>query len=160
MVLLLLFLDCTVVVDKDECPVELGILLAICACIAWTQIALSRVNPELEEQMVDKAYKHTSGSYSGRVVLDGDSCNPLSNVSPYNACFFSCTHCHGRLLRCGETSTQLPRSRLKRLWEMSFRIGSDMVDKNAPMHALNQASTGYSSCRRQPERANIKTPLQ
>jgi hypothetical protein len=38
------------------------------------------------------------------------------------------TYCHGRLFLCGETSTQLPRKRLNLRWDISFRIGSDMVD--------------------------------
>jgi len=37
-------------------------------------------------------------------------------------------YCQGRLLRCGETKTQLPRRILNRRWDMSFRIGSDMAE--------------------------------
>jgi len=51
------------------------------------------------------------------------------------------TYCHGRLLRCGETSIQLPRSRLKRLCEMSLSIWSAMVNKNLS-NGAQRGSTG------------------
>ena len=52
------------------------------------------------------------------------------------------THCQGRLLRCGETSIQLPRSRLKRRCEMSFSIWSAMVDKSGNSNVAQGGSTG------------------
>jgi hypothetical protein len=52
---------------------------------------------------------------------------PLQIISFSNQHTSHITHCHGRLVRCGETNIQLPRSKLKRLWEMSFKTGSVIV---------------------------------
>ena len=55
---------------------------------------------------------------------------PLRGISPVsNNNLSEHAYCHGRLVRCGETNTQLPRSWLKRLWEMSFKTGSAMLTK-------------------------------
>jgi len=53
----------------------------------------------------------TDGSYAGSSILLAASCWP----------------CHGRFVRCGDTSTQEPLSALKRRWEMSSRMASGML---------------------------------
>jgi hypothetical protein len=75
--------------------------------------------------------------------LDGDSCSPLCNVSTYARYRTSIAHCQGRLLRCGETSTQLPRSRLNLRCEMSFKMGSDMAGKRAAVPARGSGAKAY-----------------
>lgn len=55
-------------------------------------------------------------------------------------------YCHGRLVRCGETKTQLPRSKLKRLWEMSFKTGSVMVARILPVQKAGWAEAVLGAC--------------
>ena len=59
----------------------------------------------------------------GRGLLHASVWSQYDGHADYNGN----AHCHGRFVRCGDTNIQLPRSRLKRLWEMSFSTGSVMM---------------------------------
>lgn len=67
------FLDGTVVVYKDEGVLVFRVHIALCAFVTGAEIALF-----LSEWYIrGLEVMHTEGSYSGSVVLDGDSCCPL-----------------------------------------------------------------------------------
>jgi hypothetical protein len=72
---------------------------------------------------------HTDGSYSGSVIFEGDSCCPLHKVRYGSVNEHLATYCHGLLVRCGETRSQLPRSGLYLRWDMSSRICSGILKK-------------------------------
>lgn len=57
---------------------------------------------------------------------------------------YGCAYCHGRFVRCGETSTQLPLSRLKRLWEISFKTGSVMAGRFLPLQNAGVSRSGFT----------------
>ena len=126
-VLLLLLFHCTVVVDEDEGALELGVLFTIRARVPRAQIALSRVSywwsavaqwsmyllVILWERGFGRRFLKSSAPMLTRAHITGPSI----------------AHCQGRLLRCGETSTQLPRNRLNLRCEMSLRMGPDMAGR-------------------------------
>jgi hypothetical protein len=76
---LLLFHYSTVVVDKDERVIELGVVFAIGPGIGRAQVALHGISEVIKMKCMVKCF--TSGSYSGSVVLDGDSFMPLHEIS-------------------------------------------------------------------------------
>lgn len=67
------FFDCAVVIDENEGILVFWVDIALCALVSRAEVALEVWSGGIHS----RSLVHTDGSYSGRVILEGDSCWPL-----------------------------------------------------------------------------------
>ena len=133
----LIFLDCAIIIDKGKCILICWIDITLRACIAWTKVATRIIRRQrlfcdcfllapvgcfffLRSQEVRFFGQFLPNKLMGGFFFGGGGGRWI---------FFFCTftYCHGRLFRCGDTSTQLPLSGLYRLCDISSSISLDMT---------------------------------